>query len=94
MAISAAWIEKQWGIANAEGRGRPVGDDSDTPDEAARRIGLTDIRTISTHDGGMVAGLDADGCLIAIADSYGPWAAYIAGITADQWREGSLEADN
>ena len=72
--ISAREIERQWGIANAEGGTTAVCKDSDTPEQAARRLGLRHIRSISSHDGGIVAGLTQQGRLLAIGDNYGPMA--------------------
>lgn len=95
MEISAREIERQWGIANAEGGTDAVGKDSDTPEQAARRLGLQHVKSISAHDGGIVAGMTQHGRLLAIGHSYGPMACYIDGVGAEEWKQpGTLIADN
>jgi hypothetical protein len=94
MSISARYIERKWGEAHAEGDTTAVCRDTDTPDQAARRLNLTHIREISGNDGGMVAGLNEHGRLLAIAHDHGPCACYIQGISAEAWRGSLLEADN
>ena len=94
MEISARGIEREWGIANAEGSTTAVCKDSDTPEQAARRLGLRHIRSISSHNGGIVAGMTQHGRLLAIGHSYGPMACYIDGIGEEWCRPGTLIADN
>ena len=93
--ISARDIEREWGIANAEGSTTAVCKDSDTPEQAARRLGLQHVRSISAHDGGIVAGLTQQGRLLAIGDNCGPMACYIDGVGDEEWKQpGTLIADN
>jgi hypothetical protein len=85
--ISARWVEEQWGIANAEGTTTAVCEDNDTPMQAARRLGLQHILTITEHNGGIVAGLTKQGRLLVIGVNNGPMACYIPGICVPDWLE-------
>lgn len=61
----------------------------------AEPLALRHIRSISSHDGGIVAGLTQQGRLLAIGDNYGPMACYIDGIGVEEWcRPSTLIADN
>lgn len=63
----------EWRAGNAGGEGYAVGDDGDTPEQAARREGL---EIVEVDDEGRVLA-HADGRRIIICDANGPWAVAI-----------------
>lgn len=64
-----------WRAGNDSGDGYAVGEDSDTPEQAARRDGL---EIVEVDDEGRVLA-HADGRRIIICDANGPWAVRVGG---------------
>jgi hypothetical protein len=61
-----------WGWGNDKGEGYSIGEEYQSPIEAAQSDGLTCIIQISTD--GSVLGYKEDGSAIVVCDSHGPWA--------------------